>query len=125
MSRQRWSSLAPVVLAGALIVSIYYSLPFEKSIDMKKILGTWEGEFTRLDKTERFPISIIFKADGTYQYDSVLRRSDGQTEIWGRKIFLVEEGLRGSPLTFDTNGGKPVLLGKLKELGTYRLSKLN
>lgn len=125
MPRQRWSSLAPVILAGALIVSVYYSLPFEKSIDMKKILGTWEGEFTRLDKTESFPISVVFNADGTYRYDSVLRRSDGKTEIWGRKIFLVEEGLIGLSLTFDPNNGKPALLGKLKELGTYRLSKLN
>ena len=125
MSRQRWSSLAPVILVVALIVSVYYSLPFEKSIDMKKILGTWEGEFTRLDKTESFPISVVFNADGTYRYDSVLRRSDGKTEIWGRKIFLVEEGLRGLPFTFDPNNGKPVLLGKLKEVGTYRLSKLN
>ncbi len=124
MSRLKWSSLAPFILVGALIVSVYYSLPFEKSVDMKKILGIWEGEFTRMDKTESFPISVVFKADGTYQYDSVLRRSNGKTEIWGRKIFLVEEGLRGSPLTFDSNNGKPVLQGKLKELGTYRMSKL-
>ena len=125
MSRKKLSSLAPFIFAGALIISIYYSLPFEKSVDMKKILGTWEGEFTRLDKTESFPISVIFRADGTYQYDSVLRRSNGKTEIWGRKIYLVEEGLRGSPFTFDPNGGKPVLLGKVKEIGAYRLSKLN
>jgi hypothetical protein len=125
LPRQRWSSLAPVILAGALIVSVYYSLPFEKSIDMKKILGIWEGEFTWMDKTKSFPISVVFNADGTYRYDSVLRRSDGKTEIWGRKIFLVEEGLIGLSLTFDPNNGKPVLLGKLKELGTYRLSKLN
>ncbi len=124
MSRIRWSSLAPVIFAGALIVSVYYSLPFEKSVEMEKILGTWEGEFTRLDKTESFPISVVFRSDGTYQYDSVLRRSSGKIEIWGRKIFLVEEGLKGLPFTFDPNGGKPVLRGKLNEVGAYRLSKM-
>ena len=112
-------------IAVYALFAIFFYSPSRLSVkDAKSIVGTWEGKFTWPDKSKSFPISIIFREDGSYQFDSVLNRTTGKIEIEKGKVTLTIVGERGATFTLHKEKGKQILTGKNPGFGTYRLGRV-
>jgi hypothetical protein len=121
----RKKSLLFIGIAVYALFAIFFYSPSRLGVeDAKSIAGTWEGKFTWLDKSKSFPISIIFRKDGSYQFDSVLNRTTGKMEIEKGKVTLTIAGERGATFTLHKEKGKQILKGKNPGFGTYRLGRV-
>ena len=124
MPGKRWLSLTPVFLIGVLIIAVHFSLPPAKGIDLKSILGMWEGEFTGKDSSNIFPIRVIFHEDGSYQYDSAYKTTKGIVELKNGKIHLLWEGWEGMAFSLRQEKGRQMLFNENPEYGKYRLARV-
>ena len=52
------------------------------------------------DKSKSFPISIIFREDGSYQFDSVLNRTTGKIEIEKGKVTIQARNLESCTINY-------------------------
>lgn len=109
-----------------LIAQFFPPRPTDGVRDIEALAGTWAGEFTWLDGSQSFPVSLIIKADGSYVFDSVHREAKGRIKLEGGRVFLTEEGERlGSPLARGLIAGRPILEGGIENIGNYHLGKVN
>lgn len=124
MTQNKWSYLTPVLLVAALASVVQFSFPPPREVDLKNILGMWEGEFRGKDSTKPFPIRVIFKEDGSYQYDSALKTTKGIVKLIKGKIHLVWEGWEGMIFSLHQKNGTQILLNDNPNFGHYRLSRV-
>ncbi len=124
MPKKRWSSLTPVLLIGVLIAAVHFSLPPAKEVDLKSILGMWEGEFTRKGSSNIFPIRVIFNKDGSYQYDSAYKTTKGIVELKKGKIHLLWDGWEGMTFSLRQEKNGQMLLNDNPGFGKYRLGRV-
>ncbi len=90
------------------------------------VTGTWAGDFTWLDGSRSYPVSVTIRPDGSYVFDSVHRNSEGRVKIERGRIQLLEEGYeRVAAFARGLAGGRPVLTGGIENIGTYYLNKTN
>ena len=123
--RSAFFLVTPVFLVF-LITQFFPQRPTDGVRDIGALAGSWAGEFTWLDGSQSFPVSITIKADGSYVFDSVHRETKGRIKLEGGRVFLLEGGeRRGSPLARGLIAGRPVLEGGIENIGNYHLDKVN
>ncbi len=113
-----------MILIAALIIAVHFSLPPAKGIDLKNILGMWEGEFTGKDSSKIFPIRVIFHEDGSYQYDSAYKTTKGIVKLKKGKIHLLWDGWEGMTFSLRQEKGRQMLFNENPGFGIYRLGRV-
>ncbi len=115
---------ALIAAAAPLLPLLWISAAAVPVRDLKTVAGTWEGEFALPDRSKRHPVSLILRADGTYQFDTVLRRVNGKIELRQGRVRL--SAYTWSPLTLTLHRERSgrVLYGDSPGQGSYRLGRV-
>ncbi len=127
----KWLARNGVYLAAAPLLVALMALTFPPRLTdgvkhVKNVTGIWEGLFTWPDQSRSYPITLTILPDGSYVFDSVHRSTKGVVILERGRLVLNQESLeRGVSFYRGLSDGKPVLLGRNGDFGTYLLNKIN